>query len=491
MQTFDFVIFNLGYANKPKIFDTNEPIELLGQRSFGGYRIASSLRNQGYKVKCIDFLFSFSEDEFKKLLSVYVSDNTLAIGFSLMFGNIHDERMQDLFVTYLRLAKDQTRKKIIVGGKLRKNFKRFAELRATADVIVYNEAERAISRILADIQNNRVDLNLKLNNEVDALAFCPNTNEENNNLDITFTEDDDLFFGEPVSIELARGCIFNCSFCSFPLRGKTKVDYLQNSERLRRSFVENFEKFGITKYYVVDSTFNDSVEKLEHIAKVVESLPFRLSFSGYLRPELLIRKPEQIDLLARIGWVSGVFGIETLNASAQKIIHKRFSKDEIFELFRTLKKRIPGFNVHITLIPGLPFESGEEFLRNFAMLAENPDIDNIYATPLMLRSEEGSEKFSPSEFSINAEKYGYTTKFDEELDEMYWENDTNGLNFKEAIDLAYQANHTVNSTFPKQGVPGFFIFHDQFFRTNAEGITFHNFIEKYKEKLLSRAECNK
>lgn len=488
---FDFVIFNLGYANKPKLFDANEPIELLGLRSFGGYRIASSLRNQGYRVKCIDFLFNFSEDEFKKLLSAYVSESTLAIGFSLMFGNIHDERMQDLFLSYLRIAKEQTSKKIIVGGKLRKNFKRFSELRSTADVIIYNEAERAIFKLLEDIRNNRVDLNIKLNNEVDAQTFWPNTNEDNNTLDITFTDDDDLFFGEPVSIELARGCIFNCSFCSFPLRGKTKVDYLQNSERLRRSFVENFEKFGITNYYVVDSTFNDSIEKLEHIAKVVESLPFKLNFSGYLRPELLIRKSEQIDLLARIGWVSGVFGIETLNTSAQKIIHKRFSKDEIFELFRTLKQRIPGFNIHITLIPGLPFETREEFLNNFAMLAENPDIDNISSTPLMLRSEEGSEKFSPSEFSLNAEKYGYVTRFDEELDEMYWENHTNGMNFKEAIELAYYVKQTVISTFPKQRAPGFFIFHDQFFRTNADGIKFHSFIEKYKEKLLSRAECNK
>ena len=83
----------------------------------------------------------------------------------------------------------------------------------------------------------------------------------------TFWHDDDVHLlpGEGVPVEFARGCIFKCKFCSYPMNGKQNLDFVKDPELLYQELSDNYKNFGIKHYMIVDDTFNDHKEKLESI----------------------------------------------------------------------------------------------------------------------------------------------------------------------------------------------------------------------------------
>ena len=58
-------------------------------------------------------------------------------------------------------------------------------------------------------------------------------------------------------LEVARGCIFKCNFCSFPLNGKGKGEAIRDFSYIRDELIENYELYGIEDYWLTDDTFND------------------------------------------------------------------------------------------------------------------------------------------------------------------------------------------------------------------------------------------
>ena len=52
---------------------------------------------------------------------------------------------------------------------------------------------------------------------------------------------DYIIQGEAVPIEISRGCIFRCAYCSFPLNGKKKLDFIRDAESLKEEFIRNYE----------------------------------------------------------------------------------------------------------------------------------------------------------------------------------------------------------------------------------------------------------
>ena len=84
--------------------------------------------------------------------------------------------------------------------------------------------------------------------------------------------------GETLPIEISRGCIFKCNFCSYPLNGKKKFDYLRDPALIKEELIYNYENFQTTNYFFADDTFNDSTLKLESLHKVITELPFKIKF---------------------------------------------------------------------------------------------------------------------------------------------------------------------------------------------------------------------
>ena len=224
----------------------------------------------------------------------------------------------------------------------------------------------------------------------------------------------DLIHPEEVQfIEFARGCIFKCAFCSFPMTGSKTVDYLKYKEVMRQELLTNYKKWGIKNYFIVDDTFNDSVEKLKIICEVIESLPFSPEFGAYVRIDLIAAHPEMADLLKRIGIKFVLYGLETWNSNTAKIIKKGGSKERKIQALK-IARECWGDEVFISasMIVGLPndtTQSFEDFISWYGQEGKKY-IDHIFIAPLHLFPNEDKNpyKIFISDMDANKEQYGYT-----------------------------------------------------------------------------------
>jgi len=275
-------------------------------RAPGAHRIATLIRRLDIQTEVIDFYLNWSIDELKQVIDYQLTKPTLFIAFScsLMFDGIEGF---DVIRDYVR-SKDP-RVAIIVGGNktLQKGF-------AGADYYVEGPGESAILALVNYLQGKTSVLKYQLINDnkvLNSLVDYPVKSLEN--LDIAYQSSDFISANETLSLETARGCIFKCAFCDFPGIGKSKLDYLRDFNEIREELLKNYKDNGTTKYFVVEDTINDTDEKCELLAELGSSLPFKLSLMGYMRADLLISKPYNIDKLVRAGFRGMHFGIETFN----------------------------------------------------------------------------------------------------------------------------------------------------------------------------------
>jgi radical SAM superfamily enzyme YgiQ (UPF0313 family) len=222
------------------------------------------------------------------------------------------------------------------------------------------------------------------------------------NSKIVYQENDHIFQGEHLPLEIARGCIFKCKFCSYPLNGKGLWDFCKSPNTIKEELEYNFEKFGTTGYMFSDDTYNDSPEKVEQLYKVYQQLPFKIEFSSFARLDLIISRPDTLPILIDSGLKSVFFGIETLNHQSGKLIGKGMHPDKIKQGIIDIKAKYPQLLISTGFIAGLPYETAESLNATIDWLEQSP-IDSYSFQVLSLGKR--------SELGQNYEKYGY--KLDE------------------------------------------------------------------------------
>jgi radical SAM superfamily enzyme YgiQ (UPF0313 family) len=177
----------------------------------------------------------------------------------------------------------------------------------------------------------------------------------------------DTDFIEPndwLPIEVARGCAFNCAYCNYPRRGE--FESYRHAESMREELIRNYEKYGVTKYMLVDDLYNDSKDKVRYLYDHVWSrLPFNPEWTSFMRLDMFWSDPESADIIKASGARYGGFGIETLHDQAGKKIGKGLGSKRILETLAMLKESwgdqvLVGAN----MIAGLPFEPIESIYES-------------------------------------------------------------------------------------------------------------------------------
>ena len=189
-------------------------------------------------------------------------------------------------------------------------------------------------------------------------------NTEFKDSQIIWTETDFITPNDWLPIEIARGCAFNCAYCNFPRRGK--FDSYRHAKSMRDELIRNYEKFGVTKYTLVDDLYNDSKEKVRFLYDEVWSrLPFKPEWVSFMRLDMFWSDPESAEIIMASGARYGGFGIETLHDHAGKRIGKGLGKKRIIETLTHLKQ-VWGDQVLIgaNMIAGLPFEPIESIYES-------------------------------------------------------------------------------------------------------------------------------
>jgi len=222
---------------------------------------------------------------------------------------------------------------------------------------------------------------------------------------------DHLQQGTALPIEIARGCIFKCSYCSYPLNGKKKNDFIRDPNKIVDELTYNYENFGTTHYMYSDDTHNDSVEKLEFLYNNVYSkLPFKIKFSTYLRLDLLAAHPHTIDLLKESGLVGTFFGIESFNPEANKLIGKHATEERIYEnLYKVKEVWKDDVIVNVGLILGLTNDSIDTCTKWLDKITDKDSPINWAAiAPLQINQSKNTDPFFQNKIELNTADYGYT-----------------------------------------------------------------------------------
>lgn len=367
-------------------------------RSGGQYQLASWLRSFGYTVKVIDFCFKIPHETLKEITEKYIDKDTIAFGFSSTFWNVTKIEVNNIqvggieypgWVKYLRhvFKEKYPNIKWILGGSnsytpvFEDDWIRIHQF-AEDEILKYFDAitGKDVQRPLFDIQNF-----------------------------IKYYSDDDFIQPyETLSIEISRGCIFKCKFCQFPLIGRKKGTNIRSESDIRDELIYNYERFGVTKYYFSDDTFNESLDKVKMIHKISKSLPFELEYIAYLRLDLIATYPEMIQLLPESGLRSAFFGIESFQPEGAKAIGKgwngQFAKDFLLQLKEYWKDKT---NWWMGMIVGLPGWDKEQEELDLQWMIDN-DMScwwhwALYINPANVIN--GQQWVS--EFEKNYEKYGY------------------------------------------------------------------------------------
>lgn len=381
-------------------------------RSIGAYQVASVLRSAGYTVKVIDYfpyLLNWKYDELISIIKKYVDDTTIWVGYSTTFFDGYDDtsshplRNEKIFSIKNAILSINNKIKTVVGGAKvwKKEFDQFT------DYYIEGYSDTTVIELTKYIQGKNPFFQLSYKSVVSDRTA---SNFDFSNYSFSWDKTDAIQPNECLPIEISRGCIFKCAYCSYPLNGKNKLDFIKSPNVLLSEFKRNYELYGVDSYMYADDTHNDSLDKLKYLYdEVYSKLPFKIKFSAYLRLDLLRAHPEMIPILRESGLTSCFFGIESLNYESNKTVGKGMQMSKTIDTLHLLKKEWPNVFMQGAFIIGLPNESKETAAQWLEVISDKSfPLDRITLNPLHLYRDQGESGYWFNDIENNPEKYGYT-----------------------------------------------------------------------------------
>lgn len=430
------------------------PSQVRIQRSLGPYRISSALEDAGYTTFVLDYIIHFSVEEIKQVLSQHLGPDTLWVGFSSTFfyessdgAKTKRDRMYYTEVStieqILEYIRSNSPAKIVYGGAGAP----FHLDDEAIDYYVTGYADVSTVALTNYLMHNDIKYlvqydTVKIGNE-QRIMLDSNKYPEPKMDSITtrwWSKHYNVLPGEGLPVELARGCIFRCKFCSYPLLGKKKGTYLRDPSAIKDELLEMYETHGTESYYFTDDTFNDDNDKIEALHKVFTDLPFRPKFAAYLRIDLINKYPHQADLLTEMGLIGTYFGLETLQSDSARAIGKGLHPTKVKDRLYWLRDRWHNkANMAAGFILGLPYDNLKYFkeLIDWCRTSDNPlQFIDFYPLHLFKRTGTNREKLSAytSEFSLNPEIYGYEFPGEDNL--RNWSLPENNLTYDHCGQIA-------------------------------------------------------
>lgn len=484
----------------------------------GAYKLAHVLRKQGYSCLVVNHFGDFSLDEFKQLFELAISDATVLVGFSNTF--LKDTQVArepgKLTPSYPNIAPNTV---FPQGRNFEKSF--FEHLRKHAPWI---KTVVGGAKVSMDYSNKNVDYvcmgfsEVSIVNLVDHLTKKVDLQKSSRNIwgrtiiddrtadSYNFQHEDmqwtklDIVNHRVLPLEIARGCIFKCKFCAYPMNGKQMLDFVKCEHNLQRELEQNYEQFGIYQYHIIDDTFNDHQAKLERILSVVKRLKFQPVFWAFSRLDLICTRPDTLDLLYDMGIRSMFFGIETMHQPSGRIIGKGFSRSKQISMIQKIRSRYGNdLSLHGSFIVGVPEEPESSVVKTFdQILSQEIPLHSWYFNAMNIGKK--NLQTYHSEIENNFEKYGYTDLGSEHLPVINWKSDY--MTYDRAKELrnnfmaeSYQSNNLYMTGQFALGVGsmgnpnfGFDKVRKTLFKTmdfnKVETVVRPSFISEYKQQLF-------
>ncbi len=394
---------------------------MVPRRSIGAYRIRTVIEHMGYTARVIEHADRISDEVLTKLLDSFVGNETLFIGISSTFLQPVDVQRFAKLINIKQLQYSNIQ--FVLGGA-----RTHLNTNIGADAIISGYSDSAIVEYMNYIDNKPHQLiyeNYTTQKNKPYIHINGNKNYKDvdmHNLRTIWKDEDDINSEDALPIEISRGCIFKCSFCYFPLNGKAKFDYFRSVDELAAEMQYNYDMFGVTSYSFLDDTFNDSREKIQFLDDVLRRLNFKIKYSVYIKPELLVSWPETQQQLVEQGLESAVMGVESFNTVTRKHIGKGMPMEKIDDAVINMRRYGNGqLSTAYNMIVGLPFESIDSTLESYKYIKEAEHIDTWHWNILGIQSLK-DPNITPSLIDAEPERYGYTITHDDGIKRL-WKNE--------------------------------------------------------------------
>jgi len=412
----------------------------LGGRMLNLPRLRTAASRSGFDVLAVDCLYFLSQDEIIDLLKKFMSTKTKVIGFSLPWyvpGYIESTWVNEEIVAKIRTLWPEI---IIITGNqiIRTPIKSDYHFIGLSDISFVEFLKKVCG------QPTNIFIQKPLTNQY---KYVINSDTSNPIIDVNDTSTewilgDDLNPLDTLPLEVSRGCVFSCSFCRFPGLGKKHNDYIRSAANIAGELRRNFDLFGITRYNIVDNTFNDNMYKLNILREALDiaKLP-KFEFCAFIKPETLATKGgEMIPVLIELGLVGSYLGIESVNNESRRAINKGMDINRIlyasYRLVSDSKGRVKNW---ASMIIGLPndtidmiHESREFFIKEQDKLFKQwryYALDMRAAPPGELTGTISAMEKDPLKYGYNLPPDGewtnkhMTHKIAMDLMESLWEKD--------------------------------------------------------------------
>ena len=417
------------------------------RRMLGPHRIASYLREHDWDVEVVDWADYWTLDQLKELSLSRITSDTTFIGFSCFFGFWSDTLNQ--YCAWVKMRWPHI--KIVWGSHSSPYYES-----SNIDYYIVGYGEKAMLQLVKSFTDNSIKVSFdpkffgskRLISAIDAYPSYPMQS-----LKVIYEDRDFLDSREWLTTELGRGCKFSCKFCNFPILG-VKGDYTRSAEDFDLQLRDAYDRFGITHYYLADETVNETTEKLEKFAKIVDKLNFKPSVNGFIRADLLVANKDQWDPLARLGMGGQYYGIESMNWKSAKSIGKGMNPDKlmpgILEVRDWFKKYGPYYRGNISLICGLPHETEQSWDSSIQWIKDNwqGESCNLFSLDIPINEKNSKLSFISENYktlgyreSLNPRRQEFTSNYGRNL--LDWENDH--MSFVKAEELVQKANSEVRS----------------------------------------------
>ncbi len=405
--------------------------------------LASSLKKAGHEVKIFD-LYAEPEPEEKAAESVLAFNPALA-GFATYPGGI------DEVYSLVRLIKARAPAvHITLGGLYASYLPELCLGRCPADSVVIGEGEATLAELATALENNGTLAGVAglcyrtdgapartgirpLAEDISALPWpayelinfgayrLPPTRAVNH--------------GRVSSILSARGCNYNCSFCSHHYGYNCRVR-LRTPGDVTGEMRHVVEKYGVTEFRFEDCTFTADPERTALICDLLIAKALPVVWNCDVRADTA--SDPLFKKMKEAGCRRIFLGVET---GSQKLLgglsaNKDIRLDQVRNAVKLAKKH--GLRTTCSFVLGLPGETRETALETFSFALElNPD----YAMFSVLAPVVGSKLFEQAvkEGKIDVPSYRgahYLSAYAGRLDVV----ELSGLKAAELIELMNKFN---------------------------------------------------
>jgi hypothetical protein len=340
------------------------------ERILWTHRVATFLRMNDWDAEVVDFTAFWQLEELQEFVRSRTTNKTVMFCFGTAFLNPWSPYLNE-FINWLK--KEYPVIPIVVGGN--------NSLTTPAEHVDYwvdsygENAVLALCQHLIGTLGERLKTDITIPNKkvIRGLHHYPSAPLDSYLVD--YEERDFMMPWECPQIETARGCMFSCSYCNFPIIGQAK-DVSVSKEEFKKQLQLGYEKWGIVNWRVMDETFNDRPEKLQKYADAVDELGYNPWICGFARGDLVVKHREHWDTYIRLGFLGHSMGIETFNHAAGKLVRKGMDPDKLqqglLEFQSYTDTHAPKrYRANIQMICGIPGESVDSWNASLEWLNTN------------------------------------------------------------------------------------------------------------------------